>query len=112
MKNKLILLIFAYTCICCSKRTDEITFTVTDFSQKRIDTLIPHKYTSYHTSIIKIKGFCNDTIIVKEQGSFDFKFVGNIDTIIRTDYYGIYNKIFLFEPYKCTSGKLNIEYHL
>ncbi|MDT0554035.1 hypothetical protein [Urechidicola vernalis] len=97
----------------CSEKTDRIQFTVENFSKGRIDTQKPYPNKSYTKALIRVKGFCNDSIIIKEQGdTYNFKFSGNIDTILQMEYYGTYNKIFLFNPYRCTNGKLLIEYDL
>jgi len=58
---------------------------------------------------IWIKGYANDTILIK-LNSVDskpiMKLKGEIDERWYTDYYGEGNKIIIFEPYKATKGKL------
>ena len=93
-------------------RTDKKKFIVTDFSKKRIDTLIPYKDKSYAVFFIEVKGFSNDSIKIKRKDHYDIKLIGDIDTIVRYDYYGGNNVIVEFDPYKATEGNLEIEYNL
>ena len=86
------------------------------FSKKRIDTLKPYDWKkkspihSYATSIVKIRGYSNDTI--KFGGIWDLTLSGKIDTIVKMDYYGTHNIICVFSPYRATKGDLEIEYSL
>lgn len=107
---KKLLLIFVFLVISSCDREDRKSFTITDFSKKRIDTLKPIEGESYFKSYFKIKGYVNDTIKVNwlsENG-----LVGEIDTIVKSDYYGGHNVVIEFDPYKATEGKIYIEYQL
>ncbi|MFN0729825.1 hypothetical protein [Polaribacter gochangensis] len=107
---KKLIFIFAIVLITSCDKQDRVKFTVTDFSKKRIDTLKPIEGKSYFGSFFKINGFVNDTIRI--QPYFGNGLVGEIDTIVRVDYYGGLNVIIEFDPYKATEGKLEIEYNL
>lgn len=113
----LIQLVFLFI-ISCAKDIDKIFFNINNFSKVQIDTLIPKKNKSYHTSYIKVKGFANDSILIKgssinnDYNYFNIKLSGNLDTIIRRDYYGGSEIIFIFNPYLATKGKLKIKYSL
>lgn len=110
--KRLVYLILVIVFFSCSEKKDYKSFTITDFSKKRIDTLIPYKYKSYYVYFIKVKGFTNDTIKIKHKNSFDIKLSGKIDTIIRNDYYGTSIKTPVFDPHKATEGELQIIYSL
>lgn len=110
MKKIISLLVFAFLISSCNK--DYRKFTVNDFSEMRIDTLIPYKNKTYVSFIIKVKGFSNDTVKIKRDGYYDIKFSGKVDTLLNSDYYGTYDVICIFDPFKATEGELEIEYSL
>ncbi len=89
---------------------DQARLSITDFSKKRINTLVPYNYKTYATSLVKVKGCTNDTI--KIRGIFSMNLSGKIDTIVSRDYYGTHNIRCIFDPYKATEGELIIEYSL
>lgn len=109
-----IILILSFT----SCNYDTRKFTVKDFSKKRIDTLKPYKwknYSPFHSYVmynIKVKGYVDDTIKIKHKGFYDINLFGKIDTLIQSDYFGEYEIITIFDPYKANNGKLEIEYDL
>ena len=96
----------------CKNCGDHRKFTVTDFTQKRMDTLVPLEHKSYVGYFAKIKGNVNDTIQFRREGYFDINLFGEIDTLINGDYYGTEDIIWIFDPYKATEGELEIEYGL
>ena len=89
---------------------DQARLSITDFSKKRINILVPYNYKTYATSLVKVKGYTNDTI--KIRGIFSMNLSGKIDTIVSRDYYGTHNIRCIFDPYKATEGELIIEYSL
>ena len=107
-----LLFIFALILIFSCDKEDKMKFTITDFSKKRIDTLIPYENKSYVVFFISVKGFSNDSIKLKRKGYYEIQLIGDIDTIVRYDYYGGENVIIEFNPYKATEGKLDIKYNL
>lgn len=112
MKNKILIILFLIFSCARNQNKDFSRFTITDFSNKRIDTLKPLSSKSYSSFYIKVNGFSNDTIKIKRKGYHDIILSGNIDTLVNGDYYGTENIIWLFEPYKATKGELKIEYGL
>lgn len=99
----------------CNKNEDRKKIIINDFSKTRKDTLIPKNIQSYYSSTIEVNGFSNDTILIKRfltNSIYNIKLFGEIDTIIRSDYYGKNKIIFIFNPYLATKGKLNIKYSL
>lgn len=99
----------------CNKNDDRKKIIINDFSKTRKDTLIPKNIQSYYSSTIEVNGFSNDTILIKRfltNSIYNIKLFGEIDTIIRSDYYGKNKIIFIFNPYLATKGKLNIKYSL
>jgi hypothetical protein len=104
----IIILIFSS----CKKGKDYKKVTISDISNKRIDTLKPLDNKSYYAYFIKVNGHVNDSVKIQRHGYFDITLTGKIDTILRGDYYGGENVICLFNPYKASKGQLEIEYSL
>ncbi len=96
----------------CRGSKDFKKITISDFSKKRVDTLEPYNGESYISYYIKVKGHVDDTIKFERKNYYDIQLSGKIDTIINGDYYGEKNLIWIFDPCKATSGKLDIEYGL
>lgn len=113
-----IIAVFISILVLFSCNKDYRKFRVDDFSKLRVDTLQPYKWKDYspiHGYVmynITIKGYTNDTVKIKHEGGIDINLFGKIDTIIQNDYYGEYDIIVTFDPYKATRGKLEIEYKL
>ena len=64
---------------------------------------------------IWVKGYVNDTILIKlgSKNSIPIlKLIGNINERWNTDYYGEGERKLIFEPYKATEGKLEIDFGL
>ena len=110
MKNIVLIIAVLIFTSCDKYDKDYSKFTVTSFSNKRIDTLVPSENKSYVSLYVKIKGYTNDTI--KISGIFGMNLSGTIDTLVTGDYYGTHKIICVFDPYKATKGKLDIEYGL
>ena len=69
---------------------------------------------------IEVKGYCNDTVIIV-RNRYDpipynnqkgYKFYRTIDTLIQHDYYGEGPRTYIFDPYRATEGKLQINIDL
>lgn len=100
---------------------DKAKLKISDFSAPKTVTLTPYKWKLYAMLNIKVKGFVNDTIIIKNTTSgyygkksyndiIGIRLTGKIDTIWKTDYYnGEGSRTFTFDPYKATEGELEIE---
>jgi len=96
-----------------STRQDLMKFTVTDFSNIRVDTLIPYENKSYVAHIIRIKGEVDDTVKIKREEFYYYLILpGKVDTLLNWDYYGTETVIWTFDPYRAKKGKLEIEYSL
>lgn len=107
IKGLLIILFWA----CNNTNTDQkrVVWNITDFHEKKSITLKPDSTVAYSSIVIKVKGHTQDTIIIKrDEGYYDIKLSGKIDTIIPLDYYGSYNQFFEFDPYLNKSGDLHI----
>ena len=109
IRNFLFVLII---CSCSKNTTDYKKIVITDFSTIRLDTLKPKKNKTYFSYFIKVKGVSNDTIKISRKGFYEIKLTGKIDTIINGDYYGDYEVIWIFNPYKSIKGNIEIEYGL
>jgi len=110
MKKTIGLIVICWFIISCNN--DYRKFKITDYTKQRIDTLVPNNNKTYVSFVIKVKGYSNDTIKIKQVGYNDLNLIGDIGTIYRRDYYGTENVICIFDPYKATKGKLEIEYDL
>ena len=93
-------------------RTDRVSYTVNDFTKIRVDTLKPMSDELYVAWYVKVKGTVNDSIKFQTPGLFDIILSGEIDTLINYDYYGHEDMIWTFNPYKATSGNLEVEISL
>ena len=77
MKKLIIGILILFLIIRCNLfyTKDEAKFIVTDFSKKRIDTLMPYKGETYIggyvTYIIRVKGYTNDSIKIEREGYYD-----------------------------------------
>lgn len=98
--------------ISCNK--DDAQLKITDFSKSFSTELEPYSLIPYAMFNLKVKGYANDTIIIKTIGTFNLKtkFVGEIDTLFNSDYYGEGPIRFVFEPYKATKGTLEVDIRL
>lgn len=90
-------------------KNDQVTWHITDFSEKKSITLKPDSSRNYAAIQIKMTGSTNDTIkILRDAGYYDIKLSGKFDTIISSDYYGLYDHYFEFDPYRCSDGDLKV----
>lgn len=106
-------LIICIILLSCSGSLKQTKHSITKFDKPIIDTIIPEKGVGYTTKFIKLRGTTNDTIFVSlgHDGIKNY-FSGNIDTVITGDYYGYHKAVFIFNPYKATSGNLEVEFNL
>ncbi|WP_442846432.1 hypothetical protein [Leeuwenhoekiella sp. H156] len=112
MKNIYFYIVFLLLASCGK---DDEKIKITDFSEPKIISVKPYKNYPYAMMNIWVKGNVNDTILIKLH-SIDNKPImslsGNIDERWYTDYYGEGERIIIFEPYKATSGNLEIKVKL
>lgn len=116
-KMILIFFIIAILPTSCSQRQDKKFVTITDFSKIFRDELYPQKslINEYTTYFVEIKGEVNDSIILRFHDGEDaipFYFFGKINKRLSFDFYGGTQRVFIFDPFKATYGKLMIEYGL
>ena len=112
-KSKIILFFLFITLYSCDK--DEAKLKITDFSETRTITLEPYKNYPYALMNIWVRGFVNDTILIKLHSKDSepiLKLKGEINERWYTDYYGEGERIVIFEPYKATNGELEIKVKL
>ena len=94
---------------------DEAKLKITDFSQSKTVTLKPYKFYPYAMMNVIVKGYVNDTILIKLDSHNSkpiLKLKGNINKRWYTDYYGEGPVTLIFDPYKATEGKLEIDFGL
>jgi hypothetical protein len=117
MKIKILLLFIISNAllVSCGEREDRKSITITDFSKSFSDTLYPNENSTYAMMNIWVRGFVNDTILIKlysKDSEPILKLKGEINERWYTDYYGGGERIVIFEPYKATEGKLELKYGL
>lgn len=97
----------------CSKDNEKLK--ITDFSKSQTIKVRPYKNYPYSMMNIWVKGYANDTILIKLNSKDSkpiLKLKGQINERWNTDYYGEGERILIFEPYKATEGKLEIDFEL
>jgi hypothetical protein len=112
-KFNLIFLIFSLIFLSCNRDNKKIK--ITDFSKPQKIKVKPYKNYPYTMMNISVKGYANDTILIKLDSKNSLpilKLVGNINERWNTDYYGEGERMLIFEPYKATEGKLQIDFGL
>lgn len=111
--RKIILsLFFLLSFLSCNK--DKANLVIDDFSVPKKIELTPYKWKPYALINIRVKGYANDTIKIKQTPPFyDIDLAYKIDTIIQVEYYGGGGvKSFLFDPYKANKGNLTLNIQL
>ncbi|TXE08968.1 hypothetical protein ES711_03265 [Gelidibacter salicanalis] len=94
----------------CNK--DEKSLFIEDFTVSKEIVLEPYKNYPYSMMNVWIKGYSNDTILIKlhsQDSEPILRLSGDIDERWYTDYYDEGNRIIIFEPYKATNGKIEIK---
>ncbi len=101
---------------CSIKKKKEIV--ITNSTKRFSDSLVPSKRmirSGYVNYIVEIKGVVNDSVKFnlfdgKEFSTFYLK--GDIENKFMDEYSGCCPRYLIFDPYKATEGKLEIEYGL
>ncbi len=109
MKLKILITILLLNFLLTACYQKEKFIKITDFSMIYADTLHPKKDGSYASSVLRIRGYVNDTISVEFYG-IEKRIKGNIDIKFDADYYGMIDVYFIFDPLKATEGELEIRY--
>ena len=96
----------------CNK--DNETLIISDFTEIKEINLKPNKYKLYSMKNIWVKGYVNDTILIRlnNEDKPIMKLSGKIDKRWYTDYYGEGEETLIFDPYKATEGELEIIFEL
>jgi len=111
--TSLIIFIIGFLLISCENDNERIL--IKDFSKKQTITLKPNKFYPYSMMNIRVRGFVNDTVLIKLKSTEAqpiLKLKGDFDETWKTDYYGEGPRTLIFEPYKATKGELEIEFNL
>lgn len=110
--RKIVFLLIIFFLISCNE--DQVKFKIKDFTKPKEIIVEPYKYFPYSMFNLKIKGYVNDTIIIKTEGIYNLnmKLFGKIDTLWYSDYYGEDPIKFIFKPHKATMGEIEIEIKL
>lgn len=73
-----------------------------------VDVLVLDKNYTYSSYTIEVKGSVNDTIVINDK----YKLCGEIDTVIKTDFYGGGKELrLIYKPYKASKGLLKITHY-
>ncbi|MGV0922104.1 hypothetical protein SAMN05421738_1331 [Algoriella xinjiangensis] len=81
---------------------------IDNFSKITVDSLNPVVGKGYSLRKIKIKGYINDSILIRGFYGYPIYLSGKVDKEFNTEYYGSFPSIINIEPYKATSGKIKI----
>lgn len=84
------------------------------FSKDRSLTIEPYKFIPYSMLNIHVKGYVNDTILIKlknKDAQPILKLKGEINEIWKTDYYGEGPRTLIIEAYKASDGELEIQFN-
>lgn len=117
MTMKILIKTLIILILCCScnfnksvvSDSDSLTWKIKNFEEKKSRTLKPDINKTYAAIVIKVLGETNDTIKIKrDDGYYEIKLSGEIDTVISSDYYGSVDRYFEFDPYLSKDGYLEI----
>ena len=114
MKN-LIYVIICLLLILTSCSKDKERLKIVDFSKSQTIKVTPYKNYPYSMMNIWVKGYANDTIIIRLNSKDSepiLKLKGKINERWYTDYYGEGERILIFEPYRANNGELEIKIEL
>lgn len=112
-KTTTIIFILFILLISCGKDDEKIK--INDFTKSKTIILEPYKYYPYSMMNIWVKGYTNDTILIKlhtKNSKPILKLSGEINERWYTDYYGEGKRKIIFEPYKANKGSLEIKTNL
>ncbi|MBJ7882788.1 hypothetical protein [Gelidibacter salicanalis] len=110
--RKLKSLIWTLLILLSSCGQDNKILIIDDFTDSKIIVLKPYKNYPYAMMNIWVKGYTNDTILIKLDSKDSkpiLKLSGDIDERWYTDYYGEGKRIIIFEPYKASDGKIELK---
>lgn len=79
---------------------------IENFSNNITDTLYPYKGKPYSSQEIRVKGYVNDTILIKGIYGYPIYLNGEFDKNFNSEYYGSYPSIIELDFYKASKGKL------
>lgn len=108
LESIILTLIFLLTS--CGK--DDEKLKIDDFTKSKTIVLEPYKNYPYAMMNIWVKGYTNDTILIKLSSKNSkpiLKLSGEINERWYTDYYGEGKRTIIFEPYKATKGTIEIK---
>lgn len=109
MKNICIIFLFL-TFSSCNK--DEKKVVIKDFGKSTVLCLEPYNHHPYSMMNIWIKGYVNDTILIKLETLENrpiLRLSGEINERWYTDYYGEGKRRIIFDPYKASNGTIEIK---
>lgn len=102
MKKLIFCLIIINTFVSCTHKNEIV---ISDIKAPLVDVLSLDKNYAYSSYTIEVKGNVNDTIIINDK----YKLYGEIDTVIKTDFYGGGKELrLIYKPYKASKGLLKI----
>lgn len=113
MKFKTLILLSLFFILGCSD--DNKTLIVDNFDNTYEVEVIPYRYRSYTMMNIWVKGYTNDTILVRLNSRDSkpiLKLSGKIDKRWYTDYYGSGARKVFLDPYKANKGVLELKVKL
>lgn len=86
-----------------------------DFTKSKTIVVKPYKNYPYAMMNVWVKGYANDTILIKlnsKENKPILKLSGKIDERWYTDYYGEGERMLIFDPFKANKGELEIKIEL
>jgi len=83
---------------------------IDNFSNTTVNTLDPVIGKAYSSQEIKIEGYVNDTIIIRDFYGYPIYLNGKLEKVLNSEYYGSYPSTIKIEPYKATEGRLKIKH--
>jgi len=112
-KDRIIILVLLVLFISCGR--DEGNLKIMDFTKSKTIVVKPYKNYPYAMMNVWVKGYANDTILIKlnsKENNPILKLSGKIDERWYTDYYGEGERMLIFDPFKANKGELEIKIEL
>ncbi|MDC6363515.1 MULTISPECIES: hypothetical protein [Flavobacteriaceae] len=110
MNARVLSIVITLYLVSCNR--DNKVLKINDFSESKTIHLKPYQNYPYSMMNVWVKGYTNDTILIKLNSKSNqpiLKLSGQINERWYTDYYGEGEKNIIFEPYKATEGSIEIE---